>query len=70
LAEKKIAGVCAGIARYLQMDVTLVRILVAIFTLYPPGMGLIFYIVCWIIMPRDAYIAIQKSTGEVANAAG
>jgi phage shock protein PspC (stress-responsive transcriptional regulator) len=70
MAEKKIAGVCAGIARYLQMDVTLVRILVAIFTVYPPGLGLIFYIVCWIIMPRDSYLPVHKNTGEVVNAAG
>jgi phage shock protein C len=50
--EKKIAGVCAGFARYFGVDVTLMRILwivVALFT----GIGFIAYIVAWIVMPRD-----------------
>lgn len=53
---KKIAGVCAGIARYLNLDVTLVRIAVAMLTVYPLGLGLIFYIVAWIAIPREAWI--------------
>src|SRR3954466_3177244 len=55
VAEKKIAGVCAGVARYLGVDVTLVRILWVILAFYPPGLGLILYLVCWIVMPRDYY---------------
>jgi phage shock protein C len=51
--DRKVAGVCSGIARYLGVDVTLVRILVVCVTLWPPCCGLIFYIVCWIVMPRD-----------------
>ncbi len=42
LQGKKIAGVCAGIARYLGIDVTLVRILMLVFALWPPGLGLLF----------------------------
>jgi phage shock protein C len=51
--EKKIAGVCAGFARYLGMDVTLVRILWLILCFWPPCVGLIAYIICWIVMPKD-----------------
>ena len=51
--DRTIAGVCAGIARYLGVDVTLVRVLVACFALWPPFLGLAFYIVCWIVMPTD-----------------
>jgi len=51
--DRKIAGVCAGIARYLGMDVTLVRILMLVFAIWPPCVGAIFYIVCWIVMPQD-----------------
>ncbi|MFZ0594351.1 MAG: PspC domain-containing protein [Bryobacteraceae bacterium] len=70
LDQKKIAGVCAGIARYLNVDVTLIRILTAILTVYPPGLGLIFYIVCWIVMPRDAWVPPQTAVANnsVANA--
>jgi phage shock protein C len=51
--DKKIAGVCAGIARYLGVDVTLIRILTAVLALYPPCFGVLIYIVCWIVMPPD-----------------
>jgi len=51
--EAKIAGVCAGIARYLSIDVTLVRVIMVVLALWPPGTGLLLYLVCWIIMPRD-----------------
>jgi phage shock protein PspC (stress-responsive transcriptional regulator) len=54
---KKIGGVCAGFARYMAMDVTLLRILwllIAIFT----GIGFIAYIVAWLIMPKDLLPAV------------
>ncbi len=50
--EKSIAGVCAGFARYLEVDLTLMRVVwlcAAIFT----GVGFIAYLICWIVMPKD-----------------
>lgn len=49
----KIAGVCGGVARYFDMDVTLVRILWLFAAIFPPVPGIIAYIVCWIVMPMD-----------------
>ena len=51
--DRKIAGVCGGIARYFGVDPTLVRILTVVLAIWPVGVGLIFYIVCWIVMPND-----------------
>ncbi len=51
--DKKIAGVCAGLARYLGIDLTLVRIVMLVLAFWPPGVGVIIYIVCWIVMPQD-----------------
>ena len=51
--DRKVAGVCAGIARYMGADVTLIRILAVILALWPPGVGLIAYFVCWIVMPNE-----------------
>lgn len=48
---KMLAGVCAGFARSLGIDVTVIRIVWAILML--SGIGIIAYIVCWIVMPRD-----------------
>jgi phage shock protein C len=66
---KKIAGVCAGIARYLNLDVTLVRIVVAMLAVYPVGLGLIFYIIAWIAIPREPWAPTQIVVRE-ENAAG
>lgn len=51
-SDKKIAGVCAGIARYLDWDVTLVRV-AFLAGLLVHGAGLLAYVVLWIAMPRD-----------------
>lgn len=53
-SEGKIAGVCAGVARYFDADVTLVRLLWVILSLWPvPLLGAIAYIAAWIVMPKD-----------------
>jgi phage shock protein PspC (stress-responsive transcriptional regulator) len=51
--DRKIAGVCAGIARYLGVDAVIVRILMVVLAIWPPGVGVILYIVCWMVMPND-----------------
>lgn len=51
--DRKIAGVCAGFARYLGVDVTLVRLIAIVLVICPPSVGLVAYIVAWIIMPND-----------------
>ena len=52
----RIAGVCAGIAEYLDADVTLVRLLWIVLSIVPGSLigGLIAYLVAWIIMPDAA----------------
>ncbi|MDQ2844074.1 MAG: PspC domain-containing protein [Acidobacteriota bacterium] len=68
--DRKIAGVCAGIARYMGIDVTLVRILTLVFVIWPPGVGLIFYLVCWIVMPQDLLMLPPASqTSQPGNLA-
>jgi phage shock protein C len=48
--DSKIAGVCAGVADYLEIDPTIVRIIWAILAL--SGVGIIAYVLFWIIAPR------------------
>jgi phage shock protein C len=50
---RKIAGVCAGVARYFDIDVTLVRVLWILLVIFPPVPGILVYVVCWIVMPVD-----------------
>ena len=49
---KKIAGVCAGYADYFDMDVTLMRLIWLALLIVPPNIGLIAYIVSWIVLPK------------------
>lgn len=52
--NKKIAGVCAGIAEYLNVDVTIVRVIFAL-TVVLKGVGVLPYIVLWIVLPKKPY---------------
>jgi phage shock protein C len=52
--EAKVAGVCAGFARYFAVDVTLVRVLWVVLSVWPvPLFGVVSYIVAWIVMPKE-----------------
>lgn len=52
--EKKICGVCGGIAEYLGIDVTIVRLIWAAVTFFTGCVaGTLLYIVCAFIMPED-----------------
>lgn len=48
-----IAGVCGGIGEYLGVDPTVVRILWVLFTLISMGIGILAYIIAWIIIPEN-----------------
>ncbi len=50
--EKKIAGVCGGVARYFDLDSSLVRAIWLLSTLLW-GTGLVVYVVLWVAMPLD-----------------
>ena len=51
--NKMIAGVCAGIAEYLGWDVTMVRVLYLLLSLFSVGFpGLLLYIILAIVMPE------------------
>jgi phage shock protein PspC (stress-responsive transcriptional regulator) len=52
-ASGRIAGVCAGLADYFDTDVTLVRLMWVVLSIFPGGLvgGLIAYIAAWAIMP-------------------
>ena len=51
--NKVLGGVCGGIAEYLEVDVVVVRLVWAILTLASMGMGLLAYIIAWVIIPLE-----------------
>jgi len=52
-ANKKVAGVCAGFARYFEMDVSLMRVLWLAMIIITGGLGLFVYIAAWLVVPAD-----------------
>src|SRR3954447_3947455 len=53
-SEQKIAGVCAGIADYLDVDVTLIRALWIVLSIVPGAIigGILAYVLAWMVMPQ------------------
>jgi phage shock protein PspC (stress-responsive transcriptional regulator) len=48
--DKKIAGVCAGLADYFDLDPTLIRVL-WLLAIFFAGTGLLAYLILWIVLP-------------------
>ena len=64
--NKKIGGVCAGFARYLGVDVVLMRVLwlgIALCT----GVGFLAYLAAWIVIPSDYGVETREMTVRPAN---
>ena len=51
MTDRKLGGVCAGLAEYLEMDVSLVRVLAAVSVIFY-GLGVVAYLVAWIVIPE------------------
>lgn len=52
--NKQIAGVCAGIAEYFKLDVTLVRVLYVLISVISAAFpGIFVYLILWMIMPME-----------------
>lgn len=50
--NRKLAGVCGGLAEYLNTDATLIRVLFVLLALLG-GPGIVIYLLMWIIVPEQ-----------------
>ena len=55
--ERMLAGVCGGLAEYLGMDTTLMRVLWVLATLISGGVTLIAYPIFWLVMPESGRLS-------------
>jgi len=53
--DKKIGGVCGGLAEYFEIDPLLVRI-AFLFLIFGIGSGLLFYLILWLLAPKQSQI--------------
>jgi phage shock protein C len=54
-AGRMIAGVCQGLANSYSWDVTWVRVITVLLAVFGGGVGLIAYLVFWVVMPEEPY---------------
>jgi phage shock protein C len=58
-----IAGICGGLGEYLSVDPTILRV-VAVLLIFADGIGLLAYLVGWIIIPRHPMMEAEVITIE------
>ena len=50
--NRKLGGVCGGIAEYLNVDSTIVRLMWVIVTVFSMGAGILAYLIAWMVIPE------------------
>jgi phage shock protein C len=72
--DRVIAGVCAGLGEFFQIDPTIVRIIFIIITIFGGG-GILLYLILWLIIPSqkaDSQLTkdnIEKNAEEIKDKA-
>ncbi len=61
--DRKIAGVCGGLARYFDTDATFVRLIFVVLGLLGGG-GVIVYLLGWMIMPAASSAGVMLADLE------
>ena len=51
--DKMIAGVCAGLAHYFDLDPTVIRIVYVLLSIFTAFAGVLVYLILWLIMPKE-----------------
>lgn len=64
LSDRKLAGVCGGLAEYLGVDSTIVRLAWVILSIYPGAIvcGILAYLIAWLVMPSSPALTPAPST--------
>ena len=53
--DKTIAGVCGGIAEYIEIDPTVVRLIYALLTIFTAFSGIIIYLILMLVLPKASH---------------
>jgi phage shock protein C len=65
-SDRKIAGVCAGLAEYFDLDVSLVRLVLLVVAIMT-GVGFLAYLIAWIVMPEEPLRLSAPAGEQVTN---
>jgi phage shock protein PspC (stress-responsive transcriptional regulator) len=58
--DKMLGGVCAGLGKYLRVDVTIVRLFFVVLTMVG-GFGPVLYFILWIVIPLEGHVFNGKT---------
>lgn len=69
MSDRQIAGVCGGLAEYLNVDSTIVRVLWVVLSIYPGAIlcGVIAYLIGWMVIP-SSHDPLSASTTQQSAA--
>ncbi|MDR0849703.1 MAG: PspC domain-containing protein [Propionibacteriaceae bacterium] len=67
MANKKLAGVAAGLADFFGIDVTLIRVVFALGALFGGGVTVVLYIVLWFLLPKDSTTTTPPRRSSLAT---
>jgi phage shock protein PspC (stress-responsive transcriptional regulator) len=61
--DRKIAGVCAGLAKYFNVDVTMVRLIWVVLSIYPGAiiLGVLAYGIAWFVIPAEPHLPMEPA---------
>ena len=65
--DKKLMGVCGGLAEYFNIDPTIVRIAWVILTLLSVGTGILIYVICALLFPNKSEVVGSSSNNDISN---
>jgi phage shock protein C len=51
--DRMVGGVCSGVAEYTGLDVTLVRLIVVLGTIFGLGSLFVAYVIGWLLIPSE-----------------
>lgn len=52
-SNKMIAGICAGIGKYFNLDPTIIRVLYVLMVFFA-GFGILLYLILWLVIPSES----------------
>jgi len=54
--DRMLAGICGGLAKYLNVDPSIIRLVFALATLFTVVFpGILIYLIMWIVVPKEQY---------------
>lgn len=64
--DRMIAGICGGLAKYFDIDPTIVRVLFVV-SIFIGGGGIVAYIILWIVVPEEQLIFQSAAQDSQTN---